>query len=126
MRDLITYAPDVNLLLAEVETAMPDYLIKDESGNAAGFKIDKTPTFRKGSETLSVVRCSAKEVILMESLTSVRILANVAAYGDLLAAMATADRAIYDSVHDQTPQTYTLEDGTKATYTPPALIGGFA
>jgi len=44
----------------------------------------------------------------------------------LLKAMSKANRAVYDSIHDQTPQTITLPDGTTSTYTPPALIGAFA
>jgi len=127
MRDLITYSKDVTLLLAEVANKLPDYLILDlDTQKPIGFAVTKTPTVRKGNETLSIVRCSTAEVALLETLTTVVILANVPAYGDLLTNMTKASRAIYDSVYDQTPQTITLPDGTIAKYAPPALIGGFA
>jgi len=126
MNDLITYAKDITLLLAEVEAKLPDYLIKDDKGNPTGFAVTKTPTVRKGNETLSVVRCTVDEVALIKTLTTITILAEVAMGGDLLKAMTTANRKLYDAVHDQTPQTITLPDGTTSTYTPPSLIGAFA
>jgi len=126
MRDLITYSKDVTLLLAEVETKLPDYIIKDEQDKSIGFAITKTPTVRKGNETLSVVRCTADEVALIKTLTTMTILAEVAMGGDVLKAMTKAKRAVYNAVHNQTPQTITMDDGTTITYTPPALIGTFA
>ena len=124
--DLITYSPDVTALLTEVAAKMPEYLIEDDQGNPVGFAVTKTPTVRKGNETLSVVRCTADEVTLMKTLTSVKVIADVPAGGDLLAAMKAANRKIYDRIHDQTPQTVTLPDGSTQTITPPALIGQFA
>ena len=101
MRDLITYSPDVTKLMAEVATKLPDYLIEDESGNPVGFKVTKTPTIRKGNETLSVVRCPAAVVTILASLTTITGLAYVPAYGDSLAAMSKTERATYDDAHDQ-------------------------
>jgi len=72
------------------------------------------------------VRCTVEEVALIKTLTNISVLAEAALGGDLLNAMTAANRAIYDSVHDQAPQTLTMEDGTTATYTPPELIGAFA
>jgi len=126
MRDLITYCPDVKALLAEVKETMPDYLIDDMDGNPIGFAVNKTPTRRRGNETLSVVRCSADEAKLLAKLKSITVLANVPAGGDLLAAMSKTGRATYDSIHDQTPREIKLEDGTTVTITPPELIGAFA
>jgi len=134
MRDLITYSKDVTLLLSEVATALPDYLIKDEAGNPIGFAVTKTPTVRKGKETLSVVRCSVAEVKLMKSLKQITVLADVPMGGDLLAAMTTANRAVYDRVYVQTPVPMLDENGApmldangKAIkIIPPALIGAFA
>jgi len=127
MRDLITYSPDVTKLLAEVATKLPDYLLEDENGNSVGFKVTKTPTIRKGNKTLSVVRCSAAEVKLLASLKSITVLADVPAYGDLLAAMSKTGRSTYDRVYDQTPVDV-LDSAGNVTgrYAPPALIGGFA
>jgi len=126
MKDLITYSKDVTLLLAEVEAKLPDYTIKDEQDNPIGFAITKTPTVRKGNETLSVVRCTVDEVALINTLTTMTILSEVTMGGDLLKSMTKANRAVYDSIHDQTPQDINMEDGSTYTYTPPALIGAFA
>jgi hypothetical protein len=126
MRDLITYCDDTTALMAEVEATMPERIQKDDKGNAVGFIIDKTPTVRKGSKTLSVVRCTAEEAKQLASLKHITVLANVSAGGDLLAAMSKTGRATYDSIHDQMPREITLEDGTTVTITPPELIGAFA
>jgi len=126
MKDLLTYSKNVTLLLAEVEAKLPAYIIKDEQDKPIGFAITKTPTVRKGNATLSVVRCTADEVALIKTLTTLTILAEVTMGGDLLKAMTQANRKLYDIVHDQTPQTITMADGTTHTYTPPELIGAFS
>jgi len=134
MRDLITYSKDVTLLLAEVATVLPDYLIKDDQHNPVGFAVTKTPTVRKGNETLSVVRCGVAEVKLLKSLKQITVLADVPLGGDLLDVMSTSSRAIYDRIHDQTPVPMLDENGEPVLdangkamiITPPELIGAFA
>jgi hypothetical protein len=127
MRDLITHSPDVTSLLAEVAEKLPDYLINDDDGNPVGFAVTKTPTVRKGNETLSIVRCTPDEVKLLASLKNITVLADVPAYGDLLAAMSKTGRAIYDRIHDQTPVDVLDEAGNAiGQHTPPELIGAFA
>lgn len=127
MRDLITHSPDVTKLLAEVEVKLPDYIVRDGQDNAVGFVITKTPTVRKGNETLAVVRCSDEEVGLLAGLTTVEVLADVPAGGDLLAAMTLANRKKYDAIYDQTLYDIVDENGNViGQQTPPELIGGFA
>jgi len=141
MRHIITYSPDVTKLLAEVAVKMPEYLIRAEPvkpatiGVPIGFAITKTPTVRKGNKTLSLVRCTLDEVKLLASLKAVTVLANIPAIDGLsttahldklLATMSKTGRAIYDSIHDQTPVVTTLPDGTKHTHTPSPYIGSFA
>jgi len=128
MRDLITHTIDSKAFMAEVEAKFPEYVIYDESTPpvAVGVNITKTPTVRKLSDTLAVVRASASQLADIKTLATITILADVPMNGDLLKAMSKANRAVYDSIHDQTPQTITLPDGTTSTYTPPALIGAFA
>jgi len=128
MFDLITYTKDSVAFLAEVVAKFPDKVVFDEQDPtlALSVLITKTPTIRNGNETLAVVRCDAQELADIKTLTTVVILSEVALGGDLLAAMTTANRAIYDSVHSQAPVTYTDQDGVQHTYTPPALIGAFA
>ena len=118
MPDLITYSNDTKALLAEAPESL---LVKDDDGAAVGLNITKTRTIRNGDETLSVVRCDAATLALLKGLTNLKVLAEVEAYGDLLAAMNLTDKEIYDRVHDQTP----YDDGEGNMITPPALIGEF-
>jgi len=128
MKDLITHTKDSKKFMAEVEAKFPEYVIYDESTPpvAVGVSITKTPTVRNLTDTLAVVRVSASQLADIKALATIAILAEVAMDGDLLKAMSKANRAVYDSIHDQTPQTITMEDGSTYTYTPPALIGSFA
>ena len=134
MNDIITYCSDTTALLAEVESVMPERLIYADNadgtqGAPVGFAITKTPTIRNGNETLSVVRVTDDELAAIEALTSVKILATVPAYGDLLADLdkVKANTAIYDRVHDQTPIDITDDTGNViGTQTPARLIGGFS
>jgi len=126
--DLITHVKDSKAFLAEVVAKFPAYVIYNEATPpvAVSVNITKTPTVRKLSDTLAVVRVTAQELADIKSLTTITILSEVAMNGDLLKAMSKTNRAVYDSIHDQSPQTITLPDGTTYTYTPPALIGAFA
>jgi len=128
MRDLITHTIDSKAFMAEVEAKFPAYVIYNEATPpiAVGVSITKTPTVRKLSDTLAVVRVSASQLADIKTLTTISILSEVAMNSDLLKAMSKANRTVYDSIHDQSPQTITLPDGTTYTYTPPALIGAFA
>jgi len=128
MKDLITHTKDSKKFMTEVEAKFPEYVIYDESTPpiAVGVSITKTPTVRNLANTLAVVRVSASQLADIKALTTITILSEVAMNGDLLKAMSKANRAVYDSIHDQTPQTIKLPDGTTYTYTPPALIGAFA
>jgi len=128
MRDLITHTIDSKAFMAEVAAKFPEYIIYDESTPpiAVGVNITKTPTVRNLADTLAVVRATAQELADIKSLTTITILSDVPMNGDLLKAMSKANRAVYDSIHDQSPKTITLPDGSTYTYTPPALIGAFA
>ena len=125
--DLITHCPDTAALLLEVEQKAPEMLIKDDNDVVTGFSITKTPTVRNGKETLSVVRVNADELALIKSLSSMSILAEAAAYSDLLKSMTKASKTIYNRVYNQTPVDV-LDDAGKVigTTTPPALIGAFS
>ena len=132
--DLITYCKDTKALMTEVAKVAPDKIVKDEQGNPVGFAVTKTPTIRNGAETLAVVRVDANNLAIIKKLKSLKVLAEVPAGGDLLAAMTKANKAIYDRVYDQTPRPV-LDDkgqpvmdanGKPMTITPPALCGAFA
>jgi len=127
--DLITYCPDTTALMNEVAQVAPDRITKDENDQPVGFSITKTPTVRNGNETLAVVRVNDADLALIESLTTLQILAKVPAGGDLIAAI-NADptaRSIYDRIYPQTPVDVVDEAGNViGTWTPPELIGSFA
>jgi len=145
VRILITYSPDITKLMPEVLVNLPDYVIRAEPtaaqvkakqlGTPVGFDIVKTPTVRKGNKTLSLVRCTSDEVKLLGALKSIRVLSDIPAVDRLtseqrsdllLNTMTKTGRALYDSVHDQTPVVTTMPDGTTHTHTPSPHIGSFA
>jgi len=146
MTDIITYVKDSMVFLKEVESKFPDKVIYSENPDPTNtafvptpvsVKITKTPTIRKGGvgvASLAIARCDTQELADTKALSSVKILAEVPMGGDLLAAMTTANRKLYDGVHDQTPVAV-LDDkgkpmldanGKAVMHTPPALIGAFA
>ncbi|RMH42807.1 MAG: hypothetical protein D6694_07575 [Gammaproteobacteria bacterium] len=125
--DILTYCADTTALMAEVAKVDPDRLIVDEqTGQPIGIEIDKTPTVRNGAETLAIVRVDEPTLAKIKALTTIKVLSEVPAGGDLLAAMSKANRALYDKVHDRTPQDILDEQGNViGQYVPPELIGGF-
>lgn len=127
MKDIITYCPDSAAFLAEMEQADPSRIVRDENDVAVAVILDKTPTIRRGAETLAVVRVDDATLAKISALTTIRVIAEAEAYGDLLATLSTADRAIYDRVYPRTPIDIKDDAGNVIrTDTPPALIGCFA
>ena len=127
-KDIITHVKDTTAFVAEVEQVFPERIIKDEqTGATIGVNFtDKTPSVKKGLETLAIMRMKDADLAELKQLTTINILSEVALGGDLLKGMNKANRAVYDSVYDQKPYTVTLEDGSTQTITPPAQFGGFA
>lgn len=126
MFDLITYCADTTALIAELQSKNSQQISTDSAGNIT-WKITKTPTVRKGLETLSVVRVDDAGLAEINHLTSLDILSIVNAGDDILAAMSPAKRTIYDSVYPRTPFDITDSNGViTGTRQPPELIGAFA
>ena len=127
MKDILTHCPDTGAFLAEVESIDPERIVHGEASNPIGVIVDKTPTVRNGAETLAVVRVDAELLAQLKGMTTISILAEVDAYGDLLGAMSTANREIYDRVYPR-PETDILDDegNVVGTSRAPELIGGFA
>lgn len=127
MKDLITHVKNTTQFVVEVGRVFPSRIIKDESDKIIGVNFtDKTPSVKKGLETLAIMRISDADLVELKQITTIDILAETPIGGNLLKAMTLTSRSIYDSVYDQTPQTVTLEDGTTFTVTPTQLFGGFA
>jgi len=125
MRDIVTHCTDTAALLVEAMALFPDNVLCDAAGNPVSLACDKTPTIRNGTDTLALLRVTPEQRDVIASMTTVTILGDVPAYDDYLAAMSTANRAIYDAVYDQTPQTVTLPDNSTYTFTPSPYIGRF-
>jgi len=129
MKDVLLHAPDKAAMVAEMEAVFPQIIVNDDAGRFSGFSADMLPLRELGAECMTIVRVSPEVAAQLALLTSVQVLAEVEAYGDILTELDkdAAKAAIYDRVHDQTPQTITGIDGEPDTIvTPERLIGAFA
>lgn len=117
MIDIITYVPDSTALITELQEKFPD-LVSEEGK----FLVDKTPTVRNtAGESLALIRGDDVLLTVGEQLESLVMLGT---YDDVFGTPELL--AIYDSVYDRTPKTFTDEKGVEQTYTPPAKFGVFA
>ena len=122
MIDVITYCPDLEALRTELIASDSPYV--DEEGR---FNVPMTPVRYNGSESIALLRVT--DLALVEAVNGLTVLASAPAGGTAaFDALFTdpAATAIYDRVYDQTPVTYTDEDGTEHTSTPPRVFGVFA
>lgn len=125
--DIITHCTDTAAFLAEVESVDPSLVIKDESGTTVSVGFNKTRTVRNGTETVSIIRCTAEHLALIKSLTNINILVEVPAGDDLLAAITATKKKIYDRVYPATPiELVDDQQNVIGTEPAPALIGAFA
>ena len=120
MTDIILFCPDTAALVAELREKFPHRLDEGEPENPR-FIVDKTPTVRRGAETLALVRADGDLVASLESLASLTVLGT---YEDIEA--DPDKRAIYDRVYPRTPIVWTDDGGIEHTQTPPEKIGVFA
>jgi len=126
MIDIITYVQDSKALIAELQEKFPDLVSQPdpETGEGGGkFLVDKTPTVRNAAgESLALIRGDDTLLTVGEQLESLQMLGT---YEDVFNTPELL--AVYDSVYDRTPKTYTDPDnGQEATYTPPEKFGVFA
>ena len=118
MIDIVTYVQDSKALIAELQEKFPD-LVSEEGE----FLVDKTPTVRNAAgESLALVRGDDALLAVGEQLESLQMLGT---YEDIFNTPELL--AIYDSVYDRTPKTFTdPETGEEITITPPEKFGVFA
>lgn len=110
MIDVITYCADTSILAAELEAAGYDSI-----------PLDKTPTVvNAAGESMALCRVTEEQLEAMAGY-SIQVLGT---YDEVFADPDL--RAIYDRVYPRTPITWTDEDGTEHTYTPPLMFGVFA
>lgn len=122
MNDYITYCADTTALIAELQTVAPTLVSTNPDTGEVSFNVPKTPTVRNGNETLALVRdMDGSLLALSAQLTTLTVLGT---YDEVFADPAKRD--IYDRVYDQTPISFTDEDGTQHTFTPPEKFGVFA
>lgn len=98
---------------------------RKEGSVRASFLIDKTPTKRRGEETLALVRVVDRATgDMLSSLEAAKAIEVLGTWAEVQA--DSRMRKIYDRVYPRKPVTYTDEDGTERTTTPPEEIGRFA
>lgn len=117
MIDIITYVPDSTALVAELQEKFPDLIFEDGK-----FLVTKTPTVRNAQgESLALIRDDDALIEIGEQLDSLVMLGT---YDDVFADPAL--REIYDRVYDQTPITWTDENGVEHSQPKPEKFGVFA
>jgi hypothetical protein len=117
MLDIITYVEDSAALVAELKEKFPD-LVDDDNN----FLVTKTPTIRNAEgHSLALVRGDDQLVALGAQLEHLTLLGT---YDEVF---SNEDKlAIYNSVYDRTPKTFTdPETGEEYTVTPPEKFGVF-
>lgn len=115
MIDVLTYCEDTEALIDEIWNVFPERMSEDDN-----FLVDKIPTVRLGSNTLSLIRCNSGELEDLKSLVSLRVLGT---YEEVFADPEL--KAIYDSVYIR-EYTYLDEDGNTVEGLKPEKIGVFA
>lgn len=105
-------------------------IAKQEGTTNPRFLVSKTPTKRKGKETLALVRCrdgdngernTLAQLALLEEAGVLRVLGT---WEEVQA--STKMNKIYKRVYPRTPVTYTDDEGVEHEHTPPEEIGRFA
>ena len=120
--NLVTYCTDTAALVAELKSDHPNLVAFDDDRKIDVITWQTNGIRYNGTKTLTIMYADDKLAALVGGLTSLKVLNGVEDGGDYLAGMTTANRALYDSVHDQTP--YVDDEGN--TVTPDPYIGGFA
>lgn len=134
MHDIITHCPDTAALIAELAASHPEQL-DDEGRHWAAIAGSKTPTVHHEGETLAYLRVTDAQRDIITTLDSIDIIAEAPYSGDAIAS-ATAlyarligpaadatSAAVYERVYPRTPISWTDEDGTEQSMTPPAWFG---
>jgi len=125
MDDLVIYCADTTALVAAVRATWPERLDDADPDNPR-FLLDKSPTVRKGAETLALVRCRPDEPEVragLETLAAAGVITIVGTWEDIHA--DPARQALVGQVYDRTPYTITDENGDDHTVTPPAEFARF-
>lgn len=135
--DAIIFVPVFSELVTYLNTNAPDALARDKAGNITTppnvISFARTPAVVKEDSLLAYCRFTNEQATTWRSTPGVEILAE-APYQGKGTAQAVYDQvfadpellAIYDSVYDRTPRTYTDDDGVEYTATPPAKFGVMA
>jgi len=131
MYKLITYAKDSKAMITEVDATHPELLSSPPPEVPKGkfsprFLPLHTPTIKLATSTLSVILCSAEELVVLQGLVELHILAQAPIGADLLATMSPNDRRLYDFIRLSVSKPSVGYDGKPITLNIPALIGAIA
>jgi hypothetical protein len=119
----ITYSPDTDALLAEVEAKSPSLVITQEDGSKSIGPLTKTPTHRNGLETVSVVKGLPVE---LQGLVNLQVLGVItgAPYNAVATFTDSAAQATYERVTEVLiPIEGVDPDGAAYAAVKPYLIG---
>ena len=120
MADIVTYCKDTSALIVELQEKFPERISLDNESDPK-FIIEKSPTIRSGSETLSLVRVDADDYKLLSQLKNITILGT---YDEIFA--DNKKKAIYDKLYPRKIQTYIDPDGKEQKNTPADKFAVFA
>ena len=122
MNYVITFVPNAEKFLEELEKLAPSYVITDEDTGTKSWTIQHTPLVRNENGSLAMSIVSDEELAFIGSMTTIKSLGT---YDDILANPDSL--ALYKSVYDyETPLTYNDENGAMYYYDRPFKIGEFA
>jgi hypothetical protein len=122
MKDLITFAPNIPALIAELEQVAPQYIVTDEVTGEKTFTVWHTPIVKNENGSLALSRVTADGEALIASMTSIKSLGT---YDEMFADPVAL--AKYKLVYPyDVPVEYTDEDGVVRQYMRPERIGVFA
>ena len=122
MNYVITFVPNAEKFLEELERLAPSYAITDEDSGKKSWTIQHTPLVRNENGSLALSILSDDELAFINTMTTIKSLGT---YDEILANPESL--ALYKSVYDyETPITYTDENGAEYSYAKPFKIGEFA
>ncbi len=129
MKDVIVYCSDTSVFIDALREYYPERLSEEDVENPV-FIANKTPIIRRGSETLSLVRCRGGDrgepdtLAVLEGLETLGVIQILGTWEEVKD--DPDKREIYDRMYPRTPVTYEDDEGVEYTQTPPEEIGRFA
>ena len=119
---VITYVPNTEAFIAELETIAPTYVYTDETTGDKKWTIQHTPIVKNENGSLAMSIVNDDELVFINSMTTIK------SFGDYPELEANAENlALYKGVYPyDVPLSYMDEEGNTIEYMRPFKIGEFA